>query len=150
MTDRILAYLEGRPIKVGDTLYDLSGASLTAAVSNDVNYQLRMRVRDSVSWLTNTHFQDKQVLFWTRLPDDHQEVVAWKLQALQVRLARVEASIEASLNLLTQELTAYEALTPDQGHKAIVAESLAACTRTSQALSDLSSRVKSKVFGPKI
>jgi len=145
MTDRILAYLEGRPIKVGDVLYDVSGATFTATPSSDLNYQLRMRLGDGTHWRTNTHFLGKQVLFWTPLPDDHPEVVAWKLRALRARLARIEASIEASLDSLTQELTVYRTSEPPQ--VAIVDESLAACARFKACITEGLSQLKQRIGG---
>jgi hypothetical protein len=67
-----LAWLEGRPIHVGDTLYGLDGEEFEASATGHRDYPMAMIVKSSVrgnlyrSWLTDTHWKGQQVLFWSK------------------------------------------------------------------------------------
>ncbi len=65
----ILALLEGRPIREGDILYDCTGVKLQAKSPIHKDYSLTMciaegELKDIKQWLTNTHFNGYQVLYW--------------------------------------------------------------------------------------
>lgn len=66
-----LAFLEGRPIHLGDILYGLDGARLKASTTSHRDYSLAMIDLATVhgntwsQWLTNTHWKGQQVLFWS-------------------------------------------------------------------------------------
>lgn len=66
-----LAFLEYRPIYEGDLLYDKDGKRLRVALPLwTKEYPLRLEVLDKQPgdpdcWATDTHFEGKQVLFWS-------------------------------------------------------------------------------------
>lgn len=66
-----LAYLDGRPIFVGDILYGLEGTKFKATTTGHRDFPMGMidlaTVRENswTQWLTDTHWKGQQVLFWS-------------------------------------------------------------------------------------
>lgn len=83
-----LAYLEGRPIHVGDTLYDLDGQELEASTTSHCDFSMAMIIKSSVrgnvyrSWLTDTHWRGQQVIFWSPedIPPTPERTLHWRLK----------------------------------------------------------------------
>ncbi len=91
-----LAWLEGRPIYIGDILYSLDGTKLKASTTGHRDFPMAMidlaTVRENTwsQWLTDTHWKGQQVLFWS--VDD---IPALRDQTLYSRLkAQIDARKE--------------------------------------------------------
>ncbi len=68
----VIAILDGREIREGDTLYGLDGTKFSARRNESPKTQVEMPLRleynrrglSSSEWLTHTYWQGVQVLFW--------------------------------------------------------------------------------------
>jgi hypothetical protein len=83
-----LAFLNGRPIHVGDILYGLDGTKYKATTTGHRDFPMAMinlaTVRGNTwsQWLTDTHWNGQQVLFWSSddIPAPAERTLHWRLK----------------------------------------------------------------------
>ena len=89
MSNPVIAVLEGREIREGDTLYGLDGAKFSARrnesprtrVEAPLRLEYNRRGNSASEWLTHTHWQGVQVLFWE--PRTQQQLDEFRQSELQ-------------------------------------------------------------------
>lgn len=70
---QVVAILDGRELRVGDTVYGLDGAEFRVEKTIHIDYTMNLEMRNWCElgypgprrWLTNTHFHGVQVIFWS-------------------------------------------------------------------------------------
>jgi len=116
---QVITTLENKPVVVGSTVYNCRGVPFTVSKSPHRDFLLRLTEpgKDSRSaWLTNTHYNGVQVVYWDQeMTEARKHVIDLDNAALhEAEVNDARAELLFRIASVTQALDRYERLTADE------------------------------------